>query len=154
MNRYVALGLAVLLVPGLVALTPGPALADQSEQVVVTRPGVVFHRAGSDDVRGRGFEKPIDMAIESGYTPCRVCFGKDLGSIPSHTPEIGSGAAVASFGLADIPAPPVNSVAQPFGVRLPTGHTFRLPNGVVRNPYEFNSGTVTTGEQGAFEGNR
>lgn len=142
--------LAVVLALGVVAVIPTLVLAE-GETVVVTRPGVVFHTSGSNDFRGRGVERSIGAAINAGYTPCRVCFGKNLGSLPSHTPEIGTGAPVASFTTTNIPAPPVSTVTQPFGVRLPSSTSSRIPKGGVRNPYENPRRPVTLGEQGAFE---
>lgn len=56
------------------ALIPGSFSSAGEEKVVVSRPGTVFHRAGSGDVRGRGVEKPLDRALATGYTPCHVCY--------------------------------------------------------------------------------
>jgi len=68
------------------------ASADEGGKVVVTRPGVVFHLAGSSDLRGRGVEKPLSEALAQGYTPCRICFA-------SHA-ATGTGASVAKSGAA------------------------------------------------------
>ena len=83
-------GLAVVFALGVVAVIPALVLADEGETVTVTRPGVVFHAAGSNDFRGRGVERSIGAAINAGYTPCRVCFGarSDRWQLPDLSPQV------------------------------------------------------------------
>ena len=81
----VALVVCHLLAFAIVA--PGLSRGDD-ESVVVSRPGVVFHKPGSSDVRGRGHEKELARALATGYVPCEKCFGKA-------SPFVVAGAGVA-----------------------------------------------------------
>src|SRR5436309_16112087 len=78
MSKLVRNGMAAAVALGLLALIPVLAADSQGSNVVVTRPGVVFHKLGADDVRGHSVEKTVDAALESGYTPCPVCFAKEI----------------------------------------------------------------------------
>jgi hypothetical protein len=54
------------------------------------------------------------------------------------------------LGAEGIPAPPVTTVVQPFGVRYAVDHT-RTPKDAIRNPYEDVSVVVPgRAEQGAY----
>ena len=151
MNNLGRAGAAVIAVIGLVALVPAVALSDEGGSVVVTRPGVVFHKAGSSDVRGKGFDRTADEAIQAGYTPCPTCFGKQVGGFGSVPSGLGSGrAAAASFSL-NLPTPPIGQVIQPFGVRTYGRGRDSGARGV-RDPYQQPDTIISTGpEQGAFE---
>lgn len=152
MKSPIRSGMAIAVALGVVALIPVVAGESQGDHVLVTKPGVVFHKTGSEDIRGRGVEKTIDGALEAGYTPCPVCFAKEIQAAKTGTLVKSGGAATASFGAtADgIPAPPVSTVSQPFGVRFASDHT-RGPKDTVRNPYD-DLYTVVQGraEQGAY----
>ena len=149
MKSAIRSGMAIAVALGVVALIP--VVAGESDGVVVTKPGVVFHKAGADDIRGRGVEKTIDGALEAGYSPCPACFAKEIQAAKTGT-SAKSGAAAASFGASgeSIPAPPVSTVTQPFGLRYASDHT-RGPKDSVRNPYD-ELYTVVQGraEQGAY----
>ena len=151
MKSAIRSGMALAVALGVVALIPVVAGESQGDQVVVTKPGVVFHKIGSDDIRGRGLEKTVDGALEAGYTPCPVCFAKEIQTAKSTT-TVRSGAAMPGVGApADgIPAPPVSTVSQPFGLRFASDYTGG-PKDAVRNPYD-ELYTVVQGrsEQGAY----
>lgn len=55
--------------------------ASDDETVLITRPGVVFHKAGSSDFHGRGVERSLSQAQATGYVPCGVCFGKTMSAM-------------------------------------------------------------------------
>ncbi|HEV8120984.1 MAG TPA: hypothetical protein VGQ67_08310 [Candidatus Polarisedimenticolia bacterium] len=150
MNRSFRSGLAMAAALGIVALIPALAADSQGDRVLVTRPGVVFHKAGSDDIRGKALEKTMDGALEAGYAPCPVCFAKEI-QAASMTAKPGGGAMMAGrLGAEGIPAPPVTTVVQPFGVRYAVDHT-RTPKDAIRNPYEDVSVVVPgRAEQGAY----
>jgi len=143
--------MAMAVALGVVALIPVLAGESQGDQVVVTKPGVVFHKVGSEDIRGRGVGKTIDGALEAGYTPCPSCFAKEIQAAKTGT-MAKSGAATASYGASgeSIPAPPVSTVTQPFGLRYASDHTGSAKDGI-RNPYD-ELYTVVQGrsEQGAY----
>ena len=65
MKSAIRSGMAVAVALGVVALIPVLAGESQGDHVLVTKPGVVFHKVGSDDIRGRGVEKTIDGALAS-----------------------------------------------------------------------------------------
>jgi hypothetical protein len=151
MKRTIRSGMAIAVALGVVALIPVLAGESQGDHVLVTKPGVVFHKVGSGDIRGRGVEKTIDGALEAGYTPCPVCFAKEIQAARTGT-TAKSGAAVASYGAtADgLPSPPIVTVTQPFGMRFASDHT-RSPKDAVRNPYEDLTSVVQgRAEQGAY----
>jgi len=143
--------MAVGLALGLLALVPALA-GDDAGKVVVTRPGVVFHKAGASDIRGHSVEKTIDSALEAGYTPCPICFAKEIAAARTGASGLPGAAATASgaIGALGIPAPPVSVVSQPFGLRYATDHV-HAPKDAVRNPYD-DLFTVVPGrsEQGAY----
>ena len=149
MKIAVRAGVAVVLF--LAALVPVAAQDDPGGTVVVTRPGVVFHKAGGSDLRGRGFEKSLDTALQAGYRPCPICFGRQAGSAANLGPDFASGIALPSFAPEGIPAPPSSTVSQPFGLRAasPSRHVGRE---TFRNPFLLPDTIIDHGrEQGAFE---
>ena len=134
MRLSVRTGAPVVL--ALTCLAVAPLLADDGGKVVVTKPGVVFHKAGSDDLRGRAVERTIDAALEAGYSPCPMCFAKELSV--ARSAEIQGGAATAQFASsADaVPSPPVSTVSQPFGLHYASNKNAGSQRGGVKNPYE------------------
>lgn len=151
MNRSIRSGLAVAAALGIVALIPVLAADSQGDRVLVTRPGVVFHKAGSDDIRGRALSKSVDGALEAGYAPCPVCFASEIQAARSTAKAGGAATMAGHLGAEGIPAPPVTVVTQPFGFRVASDHT-HAPKGAIRNPYEEESRIVSPGrgEQGAY----
>ena len=151
MRWSVRTGLAVVLALGLLAILPAFAADNQGGKVVVTRPGVVFHKAGAVDVRGRGVERSIDAALEAGYSPCPICFAKEISLARTGETDLSGGAALPAFSGGGIPAPPESTVSQPFGLRFASTHHVMTPKGAIRNPYD-DLVTVVPGraQQGAF----
>ena len=149
-SRSIRSGLAVAAALGIVALIPVLAADSQGDRVLVTRPGVVFHKAGSDDIRGRALQKSMDQALESGYAPCPVCFAKEI-QAAAMTTKAGGGATMGGRpGMESIPAPPVTTVVQPFGLRYAVDYG-RSTREAVRNPYEHRvMNAPGTAEQGAY----
>ena len=111
---------------------------DESDRIVITRPGVVFHKVGAGDARGRSVEKAVDAALEGGYTPCRVCFGKELGSTQIDTRGLAHAGTSISLGEATstIPAPLESTVTQPFGLEFRTGQQLHIKCDTLGNPYD------------------
>lgn len=73
---------AVLAAVGLIATASVTMMgAADDETVLITRPGVVFHKAGSSDFHGRGIERSLNQAQTTGYVPCGVCFGKSMSAM-------------------------------------------------------------------------
>ena len=144
---------AAVLVLAVATFAPVVVADDSEDNVIVSRPGVVFHKVGSDDIRGRGVEKSIDAALEDGYTPCRVCFGHELGSLRNGALPAGGGRGVVlGEASSTIPAPPASDIMQPFGVKVRRA----LPGGnkrvdAVRNPYADIETRRFFIEYGAFE---
>src|SRR5262245_56244196 len=134
MRRNLRSGLAVAIALAAVAVLPAFAGDAQSDKVVVTKPGVVFHKAGSADIRGRAVERTIDSALEGGYAPCPVCFAKEISLARAGGPAVPGAAPTATFGES-IPAPPVTTVTQPFGIHYASA-VFTRQRNAVRNPYE------------------
>jgi len=144
---------AVTLALGMVAALPAIANADDSGSVVVTRPGVVFHRSGAGDIRGRGFEKSIDSALEAGYSPCPICFAKEISAARGGSVALPGAAATAEVSITGqaIPAPPSSTVTQPFGIRYASSRFGGNSKEAIRNPYDLQIRAVPgREEQGAF----
>ena len=133
MRLSVRIGIPVVL--ALACLAVMPAVADDGQTVVVTKPGVVFHKAGAGDLRGRAVERTVDAALEAGYSPCPVCFAKELSAARIDAPE-GAGAATAQPAASadSVPAPPVVTVTQPFGLKYAS--RVNSKRGGVHNPYD------------------
>ena len=149
MSKSLRGGLAGAAALALLAVLPALA-SDGGNGVVVTKPGVVFHKAGSSDIRGKGVDKTVDAALESGYSPCPVCFAKEL-TAARGTAVSPSGGASAPSPADGIPVPPVVTVSQPFGVRYAAnGRAHGHENGV-RDPYADTFRIVPgRSEQGAY----
>ena len=145
---------AVVLVLAVAVVVPTAVADDSGDNVVVTRPGVVFHKAGAADIRGRSVGKSIDSALEAGYTPCRVCFGKELGSMrigPHGLVAGGTGAVLGEAGFS-LPAPPSSTVTQPFGLKFRANDlSGKNLAEAVRDPYEDLETRKFVVESGAFE---
>ena len=110
------------------------------------------HKMGSDDIRGRSVERSVDAALESGYTPCPVCFAKEIAAARSGSVDIPAGASPAVYGAVSIPAPPSTTVSQPFGLRYATSKFGRPPKDAIKNPYEDQNQVVPgRAEQSAFD---
>lgn len=151
MSRLVRSGFVVIVALGLLAAVPVLAGDDQAGRVMVTRPGVVFHKAGADDIRGRAVERTVDAALEAGYAPCPVCFAKEIASAREVSTAMPGAAATAILGDGSIPAPPVGVVTQPFGLRFASNAYGRNRKEAIPNPYEsVNSAAPGASEQGAF----
>ena len=152
MSKLVRNGMVAGVALGLLALIPVIAADSQGSNVVVTRPGVVFHKVGADDIRGHSVERTVDAALESGYTPCPVCFAKEIAAARSGSVEIPGAAAAAAYGALSIPAPPVGTVSQPFGLRFATSRFGHPPKDAIKNPYDDQNQVVPgRAEQGAFD---
>ncbi len=94
MSRTVRLAFALVMFTVLVlaiGASGSTQAGDDETLVIVSRPGVVFHKTGSIDVRGRGHERPMTEALASGYVPCKKCFGRPVSEAVN-----GAGAAGAS----------------------------------------------------------
>jgi sulfite exporter TauE/SafE len=151
MSKMVRSGMAIAMALGLLALLPAFADESQGDRVVVTRPGVVFHKAGAEDIRGRAVEKTVDAALEAGYMPCPVCFAKEITAARAGSTALPGAAATATFGDGSIPAPPVSTVVQPFGLRFATNAFRSSPKEAIQNPYDDLYRVVPgRAEQGAF----
>ena len=128
-------------------MLPGGQLGADEEKVVVSRPGTVFHRAGSSDIRGQGVEKGLDVAMSAGYQPCRVCYATK--AAPSTT-AVASGGATVSGARGGGNGHPSAPSAQPSGVQFGT-LSHRSHEGEQEDPYA-NLRTIRTPgkEQGAY----
>jgi hypothetical protein len=153
MSKLVRSGMALAMALGLLALLPAFAGDSRGDQVVVTHPGVVFHKAGAEDIRGRSVEKSVDAALEAGYMPCPVCFAKEITAARSGSVALAGGAAMPTLSDASIPAPPVSTVTQPFGLRFASSSFRGGPKEGIQNPYdEIHRASPDQTEQGAFGG--
>lgn len=141
---------AVLLVAAVVvaAMLPGGQAGADEEKVVVSRPGTVFHRAGSSDIRGRGVEKGLDVAMAAGYQPCRVCYAKEAGA--SRLEGASAGATLSSSGKGNGGGHPSPPSAQPQGLQFGVlGHK-AVPD-AVQDPYrDLHTIRTPSKEQGAY----
>ena len=153
MRASVRAGVALAAVMALAAVVPSPAAGDDGDKVVVSRPGVVFHAAGSNDVRGRGTEKSREEALASGYTPCPTCFAARTVPVASSSVALAARVGAASSGGRlgypghQIPAP----LAQPFGLRCFPSRGGAGTRAAVKNPYREPETIRNPGhEQGAY----
>ena len=129
-------------------MLPGGQAGADEEKVVVSRPGTVFHKAGSSDIRGRGVEKGLDAAMAAGYQPCRVCYAKEAAA--SRLAGASTGAAAVTGLAGNGNGQPSAPSAQPQGLQIGSlGH--RSLRGEVKDPYS-DLGTIRTPskEQGAY----
>jgi hypothetical protein len=135
------------------ALPAASSVADET-MVVVSRPGTVFHKAGSSDIRGRGHEKPLAEALDNGYAPCPVCYASEAksGRISAPAPVfagINAGRSGTST-VAALPAPGSGS-SLPFGLRFGRAQGNHAPQGAGLDPYRDVSIVWNPGpEQGAY----
>jgi hypothetical protein len=139
----------LLLAAGVVAaILPGGQLGADEEKVVVSRPGTVFHRAGSSDIRGQGVEKGLDAAMAAGYQPCRVCYAKQAPASNLLGTSGGATVSGSSSGGGGRPSPPAS--AQPQGLQFGT-LSHKSLDGESKDPYE-DLRTIRTAskEQGAY----
>jgi hypothetical protein len=117
----IARSVAAAMVIGLAIVTlPSLAFASESsDHVVITRPGVVFHKVGAGDTRGRSVEKTIKAAVEGGYAACRVCFGNDPGLMQFDPRSLAAAGTSVGLGVStsNISISPQSTVMQPFGVK-------------------------------------
>ena len=149
-NTIARAGVLLLAAVVLAAMLPGGMVGADEEKVVVSRPGTVFHRVGSADIRGRGIEKSLGVAMAAGYQPCHVCFAREASA--SRVTGASTGAAAQAgmgrgHGYGNAPS---SSSGQPSG--LQSGSLGRRsPEGGVENPYE-DLGTIRrpAKEQGAY----
>ncbi len=134
-KNVVRAGVLLLAAVCVAAVLPGAMVGADEEKVVVSRPGTVFHRAGSADIRGRGVEKSLDVAMAAGYQPCHVCFAKEASASQLAGASTGS-AAQAGLGRAGgngHPSP--GTTAQPAGLKIGSlQHTYLDKH--VKDPYE------------------
>lgn len=148
-SLVVALAVAAIVV---FVLPAASSVADEP-MVVVSRPGTVFHKAGSGDVRGRGYEKPLAKALEDGYVPCPACFAAEAKASRIDVPApIFSGIIAKSGGnaLAALPSPGSGSTL-PFGLRFGRPAVSSLHIDAGRDPYaDLNTIWNPGPEQGAY----
>lgn len=152
--RIAGCAAAVLVLGVAIAVFAPAVVADDGDQVVITRPGVVFHKVGADDVRGKSVAKSVDAALESGYTPCRICFGKELGGNVLGSMNLAAGGTSAGLGSAasSVAAPPSSTVTQPFGVKTrSTADAGRKGGEAVRDPYTLPETRKFATVSGAYE---
>lgn len=148
--------LVVALVVASIAAFALPAVSTVADEtmVVVSRPGTVFHKAGSSDIRGRGHEKPLAEALDNGYSPCPICFASEAKSGRISAPAaiftgFNSG-RVGTDAVAALPAPGSGS-SLPFGLRFGRPQTGRVIGEAGRDPYGNVSVVWNPGpEQGAY----
>lgn len=134
MRLSVRTGVPVVL--ALACLAISPLLADDGGKVVVTKPGVVFHKAGAEDLRGRAQERTVDAALEAGYSPCPICFAKEIAMARTGASDVGGASAAQFASTADsVPTPPVSTVTTPFGLHY-ASRVHGSKGGGVKNPYE------------------
>ena len=152
MRWSVPTGATVVVALAALAMLPAAVADNQNDTVLVTKPGVVFHKAGSDDIRGRGIEKSADAALGAGYTPCRICFAKEIAAVYDTAPALPGGAALAGLTGDSMAAEALSTVTQPFGFRIATNRFSSRRRDGIPNPYD-DLITVIPGraEQGAYE---
>lgn len=130
-------------------MLPGGQAGADEEKVVVSRPGTVFHKAGSSDIRGRGVEKGVDAAMAAGYQPCRICYAKEAAASRLVGASTGTAAVTGSASASGRPSPPAS--AQPQGLQVGVLFGHKSIEGEVRNPYdELRTIRTPSKEQGAY----
>ena len=136
-RRSTGLGVTLFVGLALVIATflPVPVVADGDDGVVVSRPGVVFHKAGSSDIRGKGHGKSLSSALAAGYSPCKVCFGRQV-SVNLRGAG-GAGATSSAMGGPAISPPGLSTptISQPFGRKAHPLHGQKKDRNVLPNPY-------------------
>ncbi len=143
-------GVLLLAAVVLAAMLPGGMVGADEEKVVVSRPGTVFHRIGSADIRGRGVEKSLEVAMAAGYQPCHVCFAREASASLVTGASTGA-AAQAGMGRGHgYGNGPSSSSGQPSGLQIGSLGQ-RTKEGSVENPYEDLDTIRNPGkEQGAY----
>ena len=143
-------GVLLLAAVFVAAVLPGVFMGADEEKVVVSRPGTVFHKPGSTDIRGRGVEKSLDVAMAAGYQPCHVCYAREASA--SRLTGASAGAAATSFGRGHgggRPSPGT-SLVQPAGLQVGSLHQPRAGK-TVKDPYEdLDTIRFPAKEQGAY----
>lgn len=114
--------------------------AADDETVLITRPGVVFHKAGSSDFHGRGVERSLSQAQATGYLPCGVCFGKTMSTMTSRN-GLSPSLLDRAIGTSVVGLPPglarMTSVAtQPNGTKPGTLYGSGLGREAIHDPFE------------------
>ena len=153
MSRSTGLGVTLFvgLALAIAAFLPAPAVADGDVSVVVSRPGVVFHKAGSGDIRGKGHEKSLSAALASGYNPCKDCFGRQISADLRGAGAAGAAVTSSAFGGPGFTPPGLSmpTISQPFGLRAQQLRGRRGSKGI-HNPYCEVSIRFPGPEQGAY----
>jgi hypothetical protein len=141
----------------LVTVLPAIAMCDE-ESVVVSRPGVIFHKVGSQDVRGHAYGKSLSQAVAAGYTPCPICFGK---AESSARPAMTAGAFGSSFAMGHLvvaasQAGGVFVIHQASGVQLGVVHAQGSGGRGIPDPYILNQTMriKPLAEEGAYSTSR
>lgn len=144
-------GVLLLAAVFVAAVLPGTWVGADEEKVVVSRPGTVFHMAGSTDIRGRGVEKSLDAAMTAGYQPCHVCYARQVSASRLSGASAGA-AAAAGFGRGHgggLPLPGT-SVVQPAGLQIGSLYQPHVDK-TVKDPYEeLDTIRFPAKEQGAY----
>lgn len=143
-------GVLLLAAVAVAAMLPGGMVGADEEKVVVSRPGTVFHRVGSADIRGRGVEKSLEVAMATGYQPCHVCFAREASAsrvTGASTGAAAQGSMGRGHGYGNAPS---STSGQPSGLQFGS-LGYRHPEGSVENPYEDLDTIRRPGkEQGAY----
>ncbi|MGH9749364.1 MAG: hypothetical protein ACRD5D_07085 [Candidatus Polarisedimenticolia bacterium] len=138
---------------GAVLVSAPPASADE-ERVVVSRPGTVFHKPGSADLRGRGHERTLGAAFAAGYAPCHLCYAPAAKSGRTSTGTLAgaaSGSLTTTGGFAIVLSQ--GSVETPFGLKQGVGEQSGPRRAGGRDPYDDLATIRNPGaEQGAYGG--
>ncbi len=154
MRRSTGLGVTLFvgLALAIAAFLPAPVVADGDDSVVVSRPGVVFHKAGSGDIRGKGHEKSLTAALASGYSPCKVCFGRQISVELRGAGAAGVSATSSAFGGPGFTPPGLSTstISQPFGLRAQQRRGGSGAAHAIRNPYMEVAMRFPGFEQGAY----
>ena len=152
-------GLGVTLFVGLVlviaAFPSAPVVADGDDGVVVSRPGVVFHKAGSSDIRGKGHGKSLSDALAAGYSPCKDCFGREVSVNMRGAGAAGAAATSSVMGgqLFSLAGKSSSTISQPFGLKAQPRRGGKGAARSIRNPYCGQRTIQFPGyEQGAYGG--
>jgi len=146
----------ILGVAGLVAAASVAALfAAEDDTVVITRPGVVFHKTGSSDLHGRGIERSLSRAQATGYVPCPICFSKTASATPdrgvSSTTLLSRVTAAGVIGLPPGLGRMATPITQPEGTKGGVAAGGARGHEGIRDPFEAPR-TVTNParDQGAY----
>lgn len=143
-------GVLLLAAVVLAAMLPGGMVGADEEKVVVSRPGTVFHLVGSADIRGRGVEKSLEVAMAAGYQPCHVCFAREASAsrvTGASTGAAAQGSMGRGHGFGNTPS---SSSGQPSGLQI--GSLSNRSHEVgIEDPYEDLDTIRRPGkEQGAY----